>query len=100
MRDALRITQDWLELAIGAGLVLFAIEALRRGRWLLALLALPFLLATFWLWRKQARARFCVDCRAPMRREAGLPRDHGKICYVCETCGRRNDSGVQWGYPE
>lgn len=102
MSDRFRIREDWLELTIGAGLALFAVMAIRRGHGLLALLALPFLAATWWLWRKQARARFCHDCRVPMRREPlpGLDHDHGTIRYVCERCGRRNDSGVQSGHPE
>jgi hypothetical protein len=102
MRDRFRIREDWLELTIAAGLTLFAVVALGRGHGLLALIALPFLAATFWLWRRQAVARFCVDCQAPMRREPlpELDHDHGTICYVCDTCGRRNDSGVQSGHPE
>ena len=102
LRDRVRMREDWLELSVAAGLVLFAAIALHRGHGPLALLALPFLAATFWLWRKQARARFCADCRAPMRREPppAIDHDHGTIRYVCERCGRRSDSGVQSGHPE
>jgi len=100
MKIRIRIREDWLELILALLLGYVAARAGLAGDWLVALLAVGMLAGTGYLWWRQAKARWCTHCQAPMKRTLVPKQDWEKICYVCDSCGRVHDSGVEWGRPE
>ena len=100
MKIRIRIREDWLELTLGVMLGYIATRAGLAGDRAVALLAAGMLAGTCYLWWRQAKARWCTHCQAPMKRTLVQKQDWEKICYVCDSCGRVHDSGVELGRPE
>jgi hypothetical protein len=100
MKYSIRLKEDWLELLMAALLTTTMVLAILRGFWVVAIIASLFLVVVKILWWRQARARWCQSCQAPMEKKVVEVGDHEKIYYICRSCQQRTDSGVQRGYPE
>ncbi|MEQ8861743.1 MAG: hypothetical protein RIC56_24135 [Pseudomonadales bacterium] len=100
MKYAIRPREDWILLGLIALLAAFAWLALREGAWPMALLAVAFASATAVMQWRMMNARWCSECQAQMRALAPAERDYETKRYVCDRCGRHQDSGVQTNWPD
>ena len=100
MNYSFRIREDWLLLVVAILFICITILALSRLQWFLATASICFVAATIYMWHKQAAARWCVDCHKPMRSIENKAGVHAKLKYVCDSCGRINDSGIHLNRPE
>ena len=100
MKYHFRIKEDWLELILALMLIYVSVSAIMRGYWFVVLVVSIFLVGTVYLWWKQAKVRWCIECQKPMQRILVGAQDDETIFYICGVCGKRNDSGIQRSYPE
>jgi len=100
MKYTIRMKEDWVLLLTNLLLFGVSIAAAGQGFVFLALLFFAVECMVVFILLKKMRARWCVDCQLPMQAMPPQKINYERLRYVCGSCGKTNDSGIQIRWPE
>ncbi|MEM0955616.1 MAG: hypothetical protein AAGI24_15855 [Pseudomonadota bacterium] len=100
MKYTIRIREDWALLLLTLLLFGVSVTAAGKGYVFIAFIGFAFAGIVILIIHKQIRARWCIECQLPMQAAPRSNTDFEKLYYVCESCGKTNDSGIQLSWPE
>ena len=100
MKYTIRMKEDWVLVLTNLLLLGVFIAAAGQGYVFLALLFFAFEWFVIFILLKKMRARWCSDCQHPMQAMPPKNTNYERLCYVCGSCGKMNDSGIQIRWPE